>query len=315
MKIVEQYLRAVSYKLPWKSRKDIIEELRSLLMDQIESDFGVDAGEKEVKKVITNFGSPSEVAARYKKSKQVISPGLTDLYLMIMAIMAGGMFIAFTTVFVVEALQDLPEGRELAKRVFLVFSNTLGTWIGGVGGLTLVFIVLSRFFSGTIDTDENWSVKDLKDIRLEEKLESTVGSIFSIVFLFILIVLMNLYPSIITLGENLFSRSGFALGHRVIVEVFRRYIGLLTVLWTLGIVFRVIVLYKGEKFKWLKFFEAGLSAAEALLAGIMLFDHRLYSYEQGWIGFKVVLVIVLVVNLVEVGSRFFQMLRNRVVES
>ncbi len=314
MKIVEQYLRAVGYKLPWKSRKDITEELRSLLMDQIEADFGTDIGEKEAKKIITNFGSPSKVAARYKKSKQVISPGLTDLYLMIIVIMAGGMFIAFTTVFVVEALQDLPEGRELAKQIFQVFSNTLGTWIGGVGGLTLIFIVLTRFFSGSIDTDEKWTVEDLKDIRLDEKLESTAESIFSIVFLFILIILMNLYPSIITLGENLFSRTGFALGHRVIIEVFRSYIGLLTLLWTLGIVFRVIVLYKGEKFNWLKFFEFGLSAAVALLAGSMLFNHRLYYYEQGWIGFKVILVIVLVVNLVEIGSGLFRMVRNKVVE-
>ena len=174
---------------------------------------------------------------------------------------------------------------------------------------------LSRFFSGTIDTDEKWTVEDLKEIKLDEKLESTAESIFSIVFLFILIVLMNLYPSIVTLGENLFSRTGFALGHRVNIEVFRRYIGLLTLLWTLGIVFRVIVLHKGEKFKWLKFFEIGLSAAEALLVGIMLFNHQLYSYEQGWIGFKVVLVILLVVNLVEVGSGFFRMVRNRVIES
>jgi len=313
MKIVEQYLRAVGSKLPWKSRRDITEELRSLLLDQIEADLGPDPDEEEVKKTITAFGSPTQVAARYRKSRGVISPGLTDLYFMIILIMAGAMFIAFITVFAVESLQDNPAGSELVKRILMVFVNTFGTWLSGVGGLTVVFIILSRFFSGSIDLDETWTVEDLKGIHLGDKLETTVESIVSIVFLFILIVLMNLYPSIVTLGENLFFHSGFSLGHRVVIEVFRRYIGILTIIWAAGIVLRVIVLQKGVKPRRMMIAELGLSGAEALLSGLMLSDHRLYSYEVGWIGFKVILFIVLVVNLVEVGRGIFRIVRERVV--
>ena len=175
MKIVEQYLRAVGSKLPWKSRRDITEELRSLLLDQIEADLGPDPDEEEVKKTITAFGSPTQVAARYRKSRGVISPGLTDLYFMIILIMAGAMFIAFITVFAVESLQDNPAGSELVKRILMVFVNTFGTWLSGVGGLTVVFIILSRFFSGSIDLDETWTVEDLKGIHLGDKLETLVN--------------------------------------------------------------------------------------------------------------------------------------------
>ncbi|MCK5735205.1 MAG: hypothetical protein KAH21_01955 [Spirochaetaceae bacterium] len=315
MKIVEQYLKAVGSNLSWNSRKDITEELRSLLMDQIEADYGLEPNEKEVKEAITKFGSPSQVADRYRSGRQVISPGLTELYFMIMAIMAGAMLLAFSTVFIVEALQHMPAGRQLIKGILMIFANTLGGWLSGVGALTLSFIILSRFIKRSINIDEGWTVEDLKDVTMGTKPESRVESIFTIVFLFILIVLMNLYPSILTLGENLFTRSGLMLGHRVVIEVFRRYIGVLTILWAAGIVFRVTTLHKGEKGKGLMLGELGLSGAEVLLSGIMLFDSRLYYDVHGWIGFKVIFVIILVVNLFEIGSGVFRMVRERVVEA
>ncbi len=315
MKIVEQYLRAVGSKLPWNSRKDITEELRSLLLDQIEADFGLEPSEKELKESITRFGSPGQVAARYRSGRQVISPGLTELYFMIMAIMAGAMLLAFSTAFIVEAFQDMPVGKVLVKGILMIFANSFGGWLSGVGALTLTFIILSRFIKSSINIDEGWTVEDLKDVTVGNKIESRAESIFSIVFLFIFIVLMNFYPSILTLGENLFTRSGLMLGHRVVIEVFRRYIGLLTILWAAGIIFRVATLHKGEKGKGLILGELGLSAAEALVSGIMFFDSRLYYDVNGWIGFKVILAIILVVNLAEIGAGVFRMVRDRVVEA
>ena len=315
MKIVEQYLRAVGSKLPWKSRKDITEELRSLLMDQIEATYGDEPTEDEVKAAISDFGAPGKVAARYKTDRQVVAPGLTDLYFMIMAIMAGAMLIAFTTVFIVEALQEMPAGAELTKRILMVPLNAVGAWLSGVGGLTLVFIVLSRIGRRTVDLEENWKVEDLKDVQIGNRIESKIELIFTIALLFIFIVLLNLYPSIVTLAENTFVRSGLPLGHRIVIEVFRRYVGVLTVFWVSGIVIRVLILQKGEKGKSLLWAETGLSVAEALLAGIMLADRNLYADTGGWIGFKVIFFIVLVVNLAETGGGLFRMVRDRVVNS
>jgi hypothetical protein len=44
MKLIEQYLRAISYNLPLSKRKDVVEELRSLMMDEIEQRFGAEPG-------------------------------------------------------------------------------------------------------------------------------------------------------------------------------------------------------------------------------------------------------------------------------
>ena len=97
---------------------------------------------------------------------------MAELYFMIMAIMAGAMLQAFTTVFIVEALQDMPEGRMLVKGILMIFANSFGAWLSGVGSLTLVFIVLSRFVRNTIDIDEGWTVNDLKDVQVGKKLDS-----------------------------------------------------------------------------------------------------------------------------------------------
>ncbi len=313
MKIVEQYLRAIGSKLPWKSRKDITEELRSLLIDQIEATYGEEPTEDEVKSAISEFGAPGKVAARYKGDRQVIAPGLADLYFMIMAIMAGAMLIAFTTMFIVEVLQDWPAGANLARRILIVPLNAFSAWLSGVGALTIVFIVMSRISRRTVDLEEDWKVEDLKDVQVGNKVESRLESIFSIAFLLVLIMLMNLYPSIVTLAENTFAKSGLPLGHRIVIEVFRRYVGVLTVLWAAGIVIRVLVLQKGEKGMGLLWTEIGLSVAEASLAGIMLADRNLYADTGGWIGFKVIFLIVLVVNLAEIGGGLFRIVRERIV--
>ncbi len=64
MKLIEQYLKAVEVKLPWRGRSDIIAELRSLLSDSIEERFGSEPTEAELKTALLEFGSPGTVAAR-----------------------------------------------------------------------------------------------------------------------------------------------------------------------------------------------------------------------------------------------------------
>ena len=126
---------------------------------------------------------------------------------------------------------------------------------------------------------------------------------------------MNLYPEIVTLGENTFARSGLPLGHRVEVEVFRKYVGILTVFWVVGIISRVLTLQSGRKGTRLKWVEIAMSAAEAIIAGIMLSDRNLYSESSGWIGIKVIFFIILVVNLAEIIGSLFRIFRDRIIES
>lgn len=124
---------------------------------------------------------------------------------------------------------------------------------------------------------------------------------------------MNLYPYIIRVAENLFARSCISLGHRVNIDVFRKYIGVLSVIWAVGILTRILILYKNEKTRLIKWIEIGISAAEAILSGLMLADANLYSESNGWICVKVIFFIVLVVNLAELAGSIYRLIRDQFV--
>ena len=62
MKILEQYLKTVGSRLPWRNRKDITDELRSLMMAQIDERYGTGPTEEELKSFLTDSGSPENTA-------------------------------------------------------------------------------------------------------------------------------------------------------------------------------------------------------------------------------------------------------------
>lgn len=313
MNIVDQYLAAIGNKLPWRSRKDITEELRSLLLDQIDLSYGPEPTDEDVKKAISEFGSPGSVAARYREERPPIAIELSNFYYLIAVVMAGAILIAFTTVFMVEALQQAPSGNALFTAILMIPVEAFGAWISGLGVLTLIFIGLSRLKSFSVNLEDDWNVESLKNIPVSTTTESSVESFVSISFLIVLIVLMNMYPEILRVAEVLFARSGIPLGHRISIEVFRKYIVILSLFWAAGILLRILILHRGEKLRHIKWMEIGLSAGEAVLSGLMLSDKSLYTENSGWIGVKVIFFIVLVVNIAELSGSAYRMIRDHIV--
>lgn len=101
MKIIKQYLQAVSKHLPYKERQDIIDELNVLIHDKLDEMYQKPT-QKQVEEYLTNFGSPRAVAKRFTGEKHLIAPHFTDLFILIAKIIVLAMSIAFTVVFVLE---------------------------------------------------------------------------------------------------------------------------------------------------------------------------------------------------------------------
>lgn len=313
MKIVELYLKAVGSRLPWRSRKDIVDELRSLLMDQIEAACGESSDEEAAGRIIMDFGSPAEVARRYRGDRQVIAAGLSGLYFMILGILAGALAIAFTTVFLVEILPNPVYGAALARRLLQIPLQTVSAWFGAVGGVTLVFIILSRVSPDLVDDpDEKWDIRELKNVQLDNQIESRPELVISIVFLSFLIVLMNTFPGIITVLENLFMKSRIPLGHRIVTDVFRNYVYFLSAVWLGGIALSVLKLRRGENSTGFRLAEICLSTLEIFIQVLMLTDRNLFTGHTGWIGFKVIIAITLTVNCAETITGLVKLARARI---
>ena len=63
--LIERYLYDVVRRLPEKQRKDIEEELRTLIEDMLEERPG-DGGAEEVEAVLSELGDPAKLAMKYR---------------------------------------------------------------------------------------------------------------------------------------------------------------------------------------------------------------------------------------------------------
>ena len=85
MELIEKYLYAVGKKLPLKQKEDILKELRSIIMDNLDDmTGGKDATDEDISKVLLEMGPPTEVAKSYRSGPSwLIGPMYYDLYMLI----------------------------------------------------------------------------------------------------------------------------------------------------------------------------------------------------------------------------------------
>lgn len=300
MKIIEQYLYEVARRLPAKGRQEIVDELRSLLLDELEEKHGPEVSEEDAKQVLAEFGPPGEVARRYSGRAQVIAAGLTDLYFLIMKIVLGAMAVAFTTVYIVELASGDVEGGEVLRRTLQLPLQILTAYFGGVGVLTLILIGITRMgWNEGVDLESDWTPEELKDVEIEPQSESRFSHIFSIGGSMVAIALLNIYPEIMTLMEEAFLRSTLSLGHRVDIGHFRGYVVVITVILAFEIVHHAACLRLGDRKTSLRLARTGITLASIVVTASMVGDMRLYLDYENMIGFRLVFVIALIGNIIE----------------
>lgn len=311
MNLLEKYIHAIGMRLPYKNRQDIKEELKSLLMDQIETEYGPEPTDQQIEKVIAEFGSPREVAARYTENRYVIGTGYYDLYFMIMKIIAGALAIAFVVILGIEILEEQPEGMELVSTILSVPVRIGSAFIGGVGCLTIIFILITRYAKeNVINLDDNWTIKELDQIQVGNQKVSVPGIVAELFFSTVFIVLLNTYPQILTMAEEAFS-VGIPVQHTIDIQVFSMYLMVVTLLYFVDVLYDLLLLKIREMTKGLRLFLLTKELAAAVLFGVMLSDDSLYLQDNGLIGFKIIFIIVMVVAIAEVMKEAYMLIAKR----
>lgn len=87
--LIDRYVYAVTKQLPGSMKKDIEQELRGLISDMLEERCGeLEPSETDVKVVLTELGTPSELAAKYdpKGERSLISTKYYRTYIRVMPI-------------------------------------------------------------------------------------------------------------------------------------------------------------------------------------------------------------------------------------
>ena len=83
MDLIDRYLATVGALLPLSQRKDILDELRDVLMNHAEekqAELGRPLNSSEEADLLRAFGHPVAVAARYGRGQYLIGPELFPLY-------------------------------------------------------------------------------------------------------------------------------------------------------------------------------------------------------------------------------------------
>lgn len=300
MKIVEQYLHEIKRRLPLKSRKDTIEELRSLLLDELEKRYGPEASEEQAKEVIAGFGPPAEIARRYSGGRHVIAPALADLYFLILWIVLGAMAIAFTTVFFVELATGGIENGNLLSELLNLPLTIITAFLSAAGAVTLIFIGITRIgWNEGFDLQEDWTPEELKSVIVEPETESRLSHILSIGMGIVGIIVLNVFPQVITAIEEAILRTGLKLGHQLNIPLFRNYVIVVSVIILFEIIHQLMVLRMGENTPPLRLGKTGIALANIVLSAVMLGDMRLLLDYDGILGFRLLLVIALIGGIIE----------------
>jgi hypothetical protein len=255
--LINRHVHEVGQSLPRKKRDDIQMELRSLLMDDLEERAaGQEPTTEMAAQLLLEYGKPDAMAARYLPEQYLIGPRLFPFYRMIifivLAVVTFGLLVSFAIAFIAGGMEDIIS----AASSFLsaIFQGGLSAF----AFVTIIFAIIERIAGQkfNFDNESEWNPYDLSPV--EKKDRSRINRpelVAGIVFYLFVIVLFNYYPQWIIMVESL--ESGAAL-LPILAPEFSAYIPILTVYWSLTILLKILLLWRGRWERVSRLLEFGL---------------------------------------------------------
>ena len=205
MNLIDRYVTEVGKNLPLlKGREDIEKELRSTLEDMLEdrvSTTGRMRDEAMEMELLKEYGSPQQIAATYNPQPYLIGPRLFPFFLFVLKIVITVVVFVMLGLAGVSAVTETPMmGAEFVKIIGGGLGNAVSAAIAAFGNVVLVFAILERVLpdkeiSGFND-EKNW---DPASLAKEPDPDSVKRGelIAEIIFTFLGLALLNLYPEIL----------------------------------------------------------------------------------------------------------------------
>ena len=237
MNLIDRYIAEVGKHLPRKNRMDIEAEIRSALEDMLDERTHVagPADEASVMALLKEYGSPSEVAGKYKTHQYLIGPRLFPIFEMVVKIV----FAVFASV----SLIGLGVGLYKTGLTGPEFVSVLGEWLGGLfsgliaafGNIVVVFAIIERT-QAVNEFEKEFQEWDPKELQSEPDPDqiSRADNIATIIFTVLGLVLFNLYPNLLMVG---FFSNDTWISFPVLTETFFRFLPWINVMGLLQIMF------------------------------------------------------------------------------
>lgn len=241
--MIDRYTHEVARQLPAKSRDDIRQELDSLLTEALEQQAekaGQEPDEAMVAALLQEFGSPSEIAGRYRGEEYLIGPALFPTFKTVATIVVSVVVAIQLVIFAATALFGNTSWTPLFAGESL--AGIVSSAIGSLVIVVLIFAVLERLPGNQVPEKETWHPRSLPPIKDPNRIKP-VELALGIVFPLLAIILFNRFPYwFVDMEAPPGGYQFFALLDRN----FLNFIPWLTASWALEIVLRSIVLAQGR---------------------------------------------------------------------
>ncbi|MEO8355953.1 MAG: hypothetical protein ABI621_08565 [Chloroflexota bacterium] len=237
MNLIDKYIAEVGKHLPRRNRSDIEAEIRSTLEDMLDERKQADgpADDATVMELLKEYGSPREVAAKYKTHPYLIGPRLFPIFEVVVRIVFA----------VVAGVSLIGLGIGLSKTGLTgpAFVSTMGEWFGGLlsgliaafGNIVLVFAIIERTKAADEFEKEfkDWDPKELQSEPDPDRIDLP-DEIATIIFTALGLVVFNLYPNLLVIG---FSNDGTWVTLPVLTESLFRFLPWINIMGLIQIVF------------------------------------------------------------------------------
>lgn len=196
--LINRYVYAVVRRLPISMRNDVDKELHSIISDTLEARCGeVQPTEKDVKVVLTELGTPSELSAKYDPNgeRSLISKEYFPTYFMVLKICLACTFFGLLVAGIINLIIDPPRFGSAADNFFGIWqfiSSALGTLVSAAvsvfGGVTLIFAFMQdKGVNIDGSTDELSRLPAVpENSAVIKRSECIVGIVFSTLFLLLM---------------------------------------------------------------------------------------------------------------------------------
>lgn len=192
--LIERYIYAATKRLPSKSRKDVAEELRTLIDDMISERCGGEtASEKDVRVVLTELGTPQELAEKYNpdEKKCLIGAPYYSTYKLVLKIVlicvCAGLVVAFL-------MRNIFSGAEITP--LRIFEDIGAIWSSALQAMAILTIIFAIFEWKGVRLDKTGNLDELPPVPKKSLKIHPAECIISISICALITVLFVLCPDI-----------------------------------------------------------------------------------------------------------------------
>lgn len=196
--LIERYIYAVTKHMKSTMKKDVAAELETIIQDMLEERCGdVIPNEHDIKVVLTELGTPAELASKYKGETQdcLIGQPYYSLYVYVLKIVTaciiGGMFLA-----------QIMAAVTSHTIWYIAIYQTIGGILGGVlTGFAFVTLLFAFFYKKEIKVEGlNDGIDNLPPVPKKTNRISKADAIFGITFSVIFTLVFLVCPQIICIA-------------------------------------------------------------------------------------------------------------------